>query len=595
MLVGVQALLQIACAGVTIHNNSDCCCENLPDRSAKNLVASVEECAASCKEAPACHAAVLLDTNVKSQCHLSGSPPPGMKCCLHKGHFDTLHTASSATTVIDMGTSSGPCPHPAPAPTPSPSSLPGRPLYHFTRESGEMNDPNGLLWKRLPDGEIEYHMFHQHGDASCHGFDHTGSHAWGHARSPDLVRWTRMKNSGVCGSTSGGITLVPGELQRHTGWRGAILVSAPSMQAIGNMSVGLHLYTSSDEHLENWTRYEPSVPSPNGDNCVICPSLVPDETNAGNIGDTYVFADPPWWKPLSAASGEQNRTFYVLSGSNICSPEENGGHWCGFGAGTPQSLLFASEDLINWRFKNVFWRGPFIGTNGKPLKAHGSLYTPDTFQLPDGRQVLIYLMQGTLWQIGTFDAENGTFTAEPAPPPANIKSLGAPSRESETAGATAGREQGLGSCGQSLTDAKGRRVQFGWQHISLGVTSGAQSLPRVITATSGSSGRGGLLFSPLPELATLHNHSSHLAKTLSVAPSGGSSGGGRYKMLEPAVIDQQTGLHHHLKLNVSLSTEATGNFSLCVQCDDDHSGVAISVLVDGYLLKELFEAYKSSS
>ena len=33
-------------------------------------------------------------------------------------------------------------------------------------------------------------------------------------------------------------------------------------------------------------------------------------------------------------------------------------------------------------------------------------------------------------------------------------------------------EQGLGSCGQSLTDAQGRRVQFGWQHLSLPGASG---------------------------------------------------------------------------------------------------------------------------
>lgn len=447
-----------------------------------------------------------------------------------------------------------------------------------------MNDPNGLLWQRLPDGTVEYHMFYQHSDPSCHGFGNTGSHAWGHARSPDLVHWTRMKNSGVCGSTSGGVTLVPGELQRHTGWRGAILVSAPSMKAIGNMSVGLHLYTSSDEHLENWTRYEPSVPSANGDNCVICPSLVPDDTHAGNIGDTYVFADPPWWQPLDPG-GKESRTFYVLSGSNICSPEENGGHWCGFGAGTPQSLLFASQDLVNWRFKNVFWRGPFLGIDGKPLKGRGSLYTPDTFELPDGRQVLIYLMQGTLWQIGTFDAENGTFTAETsrgAGVATGANPRVTPDRVSGTAvaGATSGHEQGLGSCGQSLTDAKGRRVQFGWQHISLGVTSGAQSLPRVITAAPAGSVGGGLLFSPLPELGNLHNDSSHFAKTITVAPSDDLGPGRRYTMLDPDVIDQQTGLHHHLKLNVTLSAEASGNFSLCVQCDDGHPGVAISVLVD---------------
>jgi hypothetical protein len=325
MMLAALALLRAASSGVTIHNHSDCCCDNLPDRSAKNLVSSVDECVASCRAAPACHAAVLLDGNsgyVKHQCDAQGNPPPGTKCCLHKGHFDTMHTAGGNSVVIDMGTSSGPCPHPSPPPPgPHSSALPGRPLYHYTRVSGEMNDPNGLQWTRLPDGTVEYHMFHQHGDPSCHGFDHTGSHAWGHGRSPDLVRWRRMNNSGVCGSTSGGVTIVPTELQGHTGWRGAILVSAPSMKAIGNMSVGLHLYTSSDEHLENWTRFEPSVLSPNGDDCVICPHLVPDEVHAGNIGDTYVFADPPWWKTPAAGT---NRTFYVLSGSNICDPEDNG-------------------------------------------------------------------------------------------------------------------------------------------------------------------------------------------------------------------------------------------------------------------------------
>ncbi len=355
-MIGVLAVLQGTChAGVTIYNSSDCCCVNLPDRSAKNLVSSVAECVTSCREAPLCHAAVLTSGNVKHQCDVQGNPPAGTMCCLHKGHFDTLHkTGDTGMTVIDMGTSSGPCPHNPPTPPPDQSGLPGRPLYHFTRASGEMNDPNGLQWKRLSDGTIEYHMFHQHADPSCHGFDHTGSHAWGHARSPDLVRWTRMPNSGVCGSTSGGVTIVPDELQHHTGWRGAILVSAPSMQAIGNMSVGLHLYTSSDEHLENWTRFVPPSPPLNGDNCVICPSLVPNETHAGNIGDTYVFAEPAWWKPLKPGS---KRTFYVLSGSNICGPEDNGGHWCGFEAGTPQSLLFSSENLVDWQFESVFWRG----------------------------------------------------------------------------------------------------------------------------------------------------------------------------------------------------------------------------------------------
>jgi sucrose-6-phosphate hydrolase SacC (GH32 family) len=278
---------------------------------------------------------------------------------------------------------------------------------------------------------------------------------------------------------------------------------------------------------------------------VICPHIVPNSTNAGNIGDSYVFAEPPWDKPVP--TGEK-RTFFVLSGSNVCGP--NDGHWCGYAKGTPQSLLFSSEDLVNWSFKNVFWRGPFTGPRGNTLSSHGSLYTPDTFTLPDGRQVLIYLMSGTLWQIGSFDAENGTFTAE----------------QRGVGKVSAGAEEGIGSCGQSLTDAKGRRVQFGWQHISLQGTSGAQSLPRVITAAPEAEG-GGLRFSPLPELETLHNASAHLARSLTV--DAGQS-------VQQAGIDQATGLHHHIKLNLTVNAKVASSFSVCVQCDSTHPGVAVS-------------------
>ena len=42
-------LLAAALGVITIHNSSDCCCINLPDRSAQNLVDTAEECAASCR------------------------------------------------------------------------------------------------------------------------------------------------------------------------------------------------------------------------------------------------------------------------------------------------------------------------------------------------------------------------------------------------------------------------------------------------------------------------------------------------------------------------------------------------------------------
>ena len=287
---------------------------------------------------------------------------------------------------------------------------------------------------------------------------------------------------------------------------------------------------------------------PNNDPCVICPQLVPDWTHAGAIGDTFIWSEPPWDQPATAGQ----RQIYVLSGSSVCSDSEKGGHWCGWDAGTPQVLLFRSTDLINWEFVNVFWRGPYPRTaaNG------GSLYTPDTFALPDGRQALIYLTGPTRWATGGFDVNNGTF----AP--------GAPSAQRRTDGV----ELGLGHCGQSMTDAKGRRVQFGWQGLSISGApyTGAQSLPRVVEVAPPERG-GGLKFAPLPELSTLHAAGSHVHKAATVAPAG-------FTYLDG--VDKPTGLHHHMRLNVTLALNGTSSGAtlvVCVLCGPGDSGVQASV------------------
>lgn len=59
---------------------------------------------------------------------------------------------------------------------------PRRGQFHFSSQHGWMNDPNGLIHYRGT-----YHLFYQH---NPHSLEWDTMH-WGHATSPDLVRWTQ--------------------------------------------------------------------------------------------------------------------------------------------------------------------------------------------------------------------------------------------------------------------------------------------------------------------------------------------------------------------------------------------------------------------
>lgn len=58
-----------------------------------------------------------------------------------------------------------------------------RPQFHFSSQSGWLNDPNGMIFH-----EGEWHLFFQY---NALGFD-IGNQSWGHAVSTDLVHWKEL-------------------------------------------------------------------------------------------------------------------------------------------------------------------------------------------------------------------------------------------------------------------------------------------------------------------------------------------------------------------------------------------------------------------
>ncbi|MCE7056196.1 glycoside hydrolase family 32 protein [Algoriphagus sp. AGSA1] len=248
-----------------------------------------------------------------------------------------------------------------------------RPVYHFTPESGWMNDPNGLIYV---DGE--YHLFYQHyPDSTVWGPMH-----WGHAVSTDLVNWESLP-----------IALYPDSLGYI--FSGSAVLDTENSSGLGKKGSPpmIAVFTYHDAELANTT-------SDIFQNQAIAFSLDKGRTWEKYTGNPVVpnpgirdFRDPKV-SQITNTDGSKTwiMTLAVLDHINF----------------------YSSTDLKNWTLLSEF---------GKNQGAHGGVWEcPDLlpFKTPSGEEKWVLLVSinpggpqnGSATQYFIGDFENGQFTPD---------------------------------------------------------------------------------------------------------------------------------------------------------------------------------------
>lgn len=210
---------------------------------------------------------------------------------------------------------------------------PHRPVYHFLPPRNWMNDPNGLIQFKG-----EYHLFYQFAPDGPNWAD-SPMH-WGHAKSPDLVRWQHLP-----------IALIPDQPYDRAGvWSGCMVNDAGTATAMytsvrpgGAQAQAIAVTTD----MKTFTKIpgNPVIPAP------------PEGVNPLNFRDPYLFRhDGVWLCAVGAAFG-------------------------GALGGTPAVLLYRSDDLRRFEYQ-----GPLF--TGDPVR-HGRMFECPSFFELGGRWVLL--------------------------------------------------------------------------------------------------------------------------------------------------------------------------------------------------------------
>ena len=256
------------------------------------------------------------------------------------------------------------------------------PAYHIAPYAGWANDPNGFC---VYNGE--YHFFYQHYPYATHW----GPMHWGHVVSKDLVHWEHLPvalepdhiydadgKGGGCFSGSG--IEKDGKLYLiYTGHVDLPVISKDYADRIESQNVAV-----SDDGI-NFTKIDEN------------PVIYAPKVEGVSQSD---FRDPKVW--------QHDGKYYAIVGSRTPTEDPAGTEANG------QIVMFESNDLINWNYKNIIARG-----EGN----QGFMWECPNFATIDGQDVLIFSPQGvkpegnkylnwhqSVYMLGNLNYETGIFT-----------------------------------------------------------------------------------------------------------------------------------------------------------------------------------------
>lgn len=335
---------------------------------------------------------------------------------------------------------------------------PHRPTYHLQPRSAWLNDPNGLIHR---DGA--YHVFYQYApDAPWE------EKQWGHAASPDLVRWTDLPVA---------LVPTPGGADADGCWSGSAVDDGgvPTLLYSGlraNEPWQLPCLARSRDGMRTWEKHP-------GNPVVAAPPPGLDLTG---------FRDPRVWREDGAWS--------MLLGAGVR------------GAGGA-ALLYRSPDLVTWEYLHPLLEGDAAAED--PVWTGAMWECPDFFPLGDRHVLLVSALDGSRANptgFRPFLHHAAYFSGE--------------YRERRLLPRAGGVVDHGGHfyAPQTLLDPRGRRLMWGWiwegRSDEAALTAGwagALSLPRVLSLTPD----GALLQRPAPELEALRGAHHHVGRT-AIAP-----------------------------------------------------------------------------